>query len=423
MRTMVIFFADSGSSSSKLTSSDKLSALPGIQSSPAVGRFFYSGRVSHRSFDASSSLPVIQSSPVTSPPARIPTPASRFSGSENSNHGRETPRQRVSFDSERGTLPPALRNLRQGEGHCDPPFTQHAHFLIAFSSRTPQQQELGRSAESSRAGSRRRHFSLSSPHKEEAATPLSRSPSPSHTTSPRRLFGINLHRAHSQDEPFIPHNPFQFHIRFFPSPSSTPQRSSLELTDTRCGTICNCCLPLPVICSSSSQPKIRAWGDGMRIFLLDTLPRQLYLYALLRLPSFYFSRVARIFEDAEISKHEVQRMIAACAPAQADSTGVIGAAASVGMTMGTAMAGTPPRLGLRPGNSVFPFPNDWDPSAVSPALTRFKHSWEIFVESLLREWKTLNLVSVLLCTSVLSCMSMSKSLRFVQGSADAIPNI
>ena len=50
-------------------------------------------------------------------------------------------------------------------------------------------------------------------------------------------------------------------------------------------------------------------GAGVRGFVVDTLPRQVYLHSLLRLPALSFSRVARIFEDAEVSKHEIQRMI------------------------------------------------------------------------------------------------------------------
>jgi len=33
---------------------------------------------------------------------------------------------------------------------------------------------------------------------------------------------------------------------------------------------------------------------------------------------------------------------------------------------------------------------------VTPALRKFKYSWEMFIDSLLREWKTLNVVSALL---------------------------
>jgi hypothetical protein len=46
--------------------------------------------------------------------------------------------------------------------------------------------------------------------------------------------------------------------------------------------------------------------------------------------------------------------------------------------------------------AVLPFPEDWNPMTVSPALARFKYSWEAFIDAILREWKTLNLVSALL---------------------------
>lgn len=278
----------------------------------------------------------------------------------------------------------------------------------AVSSKNSNRQESGagspsiRSAETSQAGTRQRQSSNTSPiasPKDGAATPASRSPTPSRAASPRRLFGINLHRAHSRDEPFIPNDPYKLQFRFFASPSSTPPRQAIHLVDIDCDEACSCCLPLPVICGSGS--KMRNCGSGFRSFFMDTFPRQAYLHILLRLPSFYFSRVARIFEDAEVSKHEVQRMIAACAPAQHDDARVTDAAASLGMSLGAAVSGTPTAVpGFRAGNSVFPFPSDWDPPSVSPALSRFKHNWEAFVDALIREWKTLNLVSVLVCTYV-----------------------
>lgn len=49
---------------------------------------------------------------------------------------------------------------------------------------------------------------------------------------------------------------------------------------------------------------------------------------------------------------------------------------------------------------LVPYPEDWTPPAVSPTLARFKNSWEEFIDSLLREWKTLNVVSALLLSSV-----------------------
>jgi hypothetical protein len=107
----------------------------------------------------------------------------------------------------------------------------------------------------------------------------------------------------------------------------------------------------------------------------DTLPRQLYLHSLLRFPSLYFSRVARILEDAAVSRPEIQRIIDACEGVETQD--VQGRTRTV-------------RL---------PFPEEWVPPNVSPALARFKRSWEGFVDSLVREWKTLNVVSALVCYS------------------------
>ncbi|KAI0820708.1 hypothetical protein BC628DRAFT_833203 [Trametes gibbosa] len=104
---------ESGSSSSALTSSDKLSALP-TQSSPVFERLRTPSRAIRRSTDASASLtsldvpsgswPALQSFP--SAPAVVPT---RLSESD-SYTGRDTPRQRN--ESER-SLPTTLQNIRQ----------------------------------------------------------------------------------------------------------------------------------------------------------------------------------------------------------------------------------------------------------------------------------------------------------------------
>ena len=94
-------------------------------------------------------------------------------------------------------------------------------------------------------------------------------------------------------------------------------------------------------------------------FFFDTLPRQLYLYFLLRLPALYFSRVARIFEEADMTMSEIK-----------------------GMAMVTLVPMTDPNA-------------DWD-HEISALTSRLKTTWEGFIDSLLREWKTLNIVSVLL---------------------------
>jgi len=92
---------------------------------------------------------------------------------------------------------------------------------------------------------------------------------------------------------------------------------------------------------------------------------QLYRHLLLRLPSIYFARVTHVFIDAEVSRPEVQRMI--------------------------------DERNQREGY-WWPADHEWVSPNVSSTMIRFKESWESFIESVLKEWKTLNVVSALLLT-------------------------
>jgi hypothetical protein len=123
-------------------------------------------------------------------------------------------------------------------------------------------------------------------------------------------------------------------------------------------------------CGSSCHPYV---GHDVDL-LIDAVPRQLYLHVLLRLPALYYRRVARIFEDAQVSRPDIT------------------AHPSAPMTTGTrTLLSTPPTP---------TFLGDGNPRALSPALVRFKTLWEAFIESFLREWKTLNVISTLLLTCV-----------------------
>ncbi|KAL4241249.1 hypothetical protein ABKN59_000004 [Abortiporus biennis] len=360
---------DSESTSSMLTSSDKLSALPAVQSSPNLARLRNGGRVPRRSMDTSlAALPLLDSPniPAQGLPASVSRTISRASESEGSN-GRETPNARVSFDSDRMSLPATLQNIRQ-----------------AVTNRVTRSD--------SAVGSSHSHESPSQPppqlpsplRKGEAKSPPhSRASSPSRAASPLRRFAWGLHRAHSRDEPFEPVDPFQIRLHWFASPTSTPRRDNVSL-DLNCEDTFASCLPLPISCNVP-RARTRALFDAFSLFFLDALPRQLYLHALLRLPSLYFTRVARIFEDAEVSKHEIQRMIELCYITDPESDGQHNDRERATLAAQVSSA-----------------TDEWVPPAVSPALARFKNSWELFVDSLLREWKTLNLVSALLCTAILT---------------------
>lgn len=216
-----------------------------------------------------------------------------------------------------------------------------------------------------------------------------RSPSPSRGVLPLRSFlgrFSPLLRAQSREEPFIPIDPFRLHAPISLNPFSRCFGARRRPADEEaapsgqgqgegaggssfvdlapCGT-CTCVSLLG-----------SARFHSVHMLVLDTLPRQLYLHSQLRLPSLYFSRVARIFEDAAVSRPEIQRIL--------DTVEVVETEFAQGRTRTVRL----------------PFPEEWVQPNVSPALVRFKRSWENFVDSLVREWKTLNVLSALLLSCV-----------------------
>jgi hypothetical protein len=100
-------------------------------------------------------------------------------------------------------------------------------------------------------------------------------------------------------------------------------------------------------------------------FVAESFPRHLYLHFLLRIPSLYFSRVARIFEDAQLSLPDIKRM-----------------------TLATADEWNPKEGPM--------FLAHHDQTTLPRTLLNFRSSWEGFIDSLMREWKTLNIIAVLL---------------------------
>lgn len=144
-----------------------------------------------------------------------------------------------------------------------------------------------------------------------------------------------------------------------------------------------CCgLPLPVTMTmspdtTSSHMKV------VRILrrIITNIPRQLYANALLHLPALYSTRVSRILEDAESTMPEVRKLFTSKL------------SASVSEEPYTGEAEKQKKQEER-----------------SLALVYFKSTWESFVDSVMREWKTLNVISVLL----LSYVACSHSDEFYQ---------
>ncbi|KAH6916464.1 hypothetical protein BKA70DRAFT_1502635, partial [Coprinopsis sp. MPI-PUGE-AT-0042] len=85
-----------------------------------------------------------------------------------------------------------------------------------------------------------------------------------------------------------------------------------------------------------------------------------------RLPSLYFSRVAKIFEEADLSLGEIKETVLESAS----------------------------KLKAIHVDAFFMEPH----STTSPAYESLKRTWEAFIDSVMREWKTFNISSLLIVT-------------------------
>ena len=126
---------------------------------------------------------------------------------------------------------------------------------------------------------------------------------------------VPLSRAQSHEEPFIPVDPFRLHAPISLNPftccfgarwrpadeeaasSGQGGGGSFYMDLARCGT----CACVSILGSARFQ--------NAHTLAFDTFPRQLYLHSQLGLPSIYFSRVTRIFEDAGVSQPEIRRIL------------------------------------------------------------------------------------------------------------------
>ncbi|KAG2153506.1 uncharacterized protein EDB93DRAFT_220268 [Suillus bovinus] len=365
------------SSDSELTSSDKLSALP---DSP-LSRPRVLSRMEPQTIQISQSTPSLEGFTGHHNTSASDTP--RAIASESS-IGKGSPFQRVSFESGPSRIPsPPSNKSRSGIN------VQH-HPLLRDSGAPPSRSPL---IEATLSRFRRPSDPPrpSSAMRAEAQTSTSRkgsydspSASQSRAASPMRIFAWpGFRRRETREEPFVPQNPFQRQNPFRNFSIGSPEFPNGESLDPTCEDTLKQFLPPPITCNPLKTS--RRFLRSSRYFLMDTLPRQIYLHLLLRLPSLYFSRIARIYQDAELSRPDIQRLIDACAS----------------QVQNPSSSPIPPGAHYHP-QPALPLADEWTSNNVSPALIRFKHSWEAFIDSLLREWKTLNLVSALLLSAILS---------------------
>ncbi|KAJ3508099.1 hypothetical protein NLJ89_g5943 [Agrocybe chaxingu] len=125
----------------------------------------------------------------------------------------------------------------------------------------------------------------------------------------------------------------------------------------------------------ASKPSLKAY---VLAFAVDTLPRQMYLHLLLRLPYLYFSRVTRIFEETEMSMPQIKECVMEAATATK----------------------SPQELAMTFGHN---------PPVRSPSFESLQNTWHSFIDSLMREWKTLNIISVLLLSAILTILQIDSA--------------
>ncbi|KAJ7249489.1 hypothetical protein B0H12DRAFT_1234633 [Mycena haematopus] len=116
------------------------------------------------------------------------------------------------------------------------------------------------------------------------------------------------------------------------------------------------------------------------LILFDFIPEQLYIHFLLRILSLYFSRVTRIFEDARLSLPDIKRM----ARANPDQWNVL-------------------------ADLMWPSRPTPDQMLLPQSLLQFRSSWENFIDSLMHEWNTFNLISVLLLSAILTMLQINSA--------------
>jgi len=105
-------------------------------------------------------------------------------------------------------------------------------------------------------------------------------------------------------------------------------------------------------------------------FIVDSVIAQIYLWLLLRVPGCYYSRVSRIFTEARLSMPEIEQM-----------------------ALETAGEGALPLFD--------PEFEHLEPGKAPDQFLRLKSAWEEFIDSVMQEWKTCNIISVLLLSYVI----------------------
>ncbi|RDB16437.1 hypothetical protein Hypma_002758 [Hypsizygus marmoreus] len=180
-----------------------------------------------------------------------------------------------------------------------------------------------------------------------------------HNSTPRHN-PAHLPNQREQKEGYIAGNPFQ---------SSIPRVSAEALPSVA--------QPSPHTNGASTHKQsfnAKSFGNDLAI-KLDNGLRQIYHSIFLRIPMFYFTRVTRIFKEARLSADDLTKKVI-------DSL-------VVQQTPGQRLH----------ANAYFVDIND-------SRVSSLKTLWESFIDALMREWKTINIISVLLLSAIIGTLQI-----------------
>lgn len=137
-------------------------------------------------------------------------------------------------------------------------------------------------------------------------------------------------------------------------------------------------------------PRSSSCRDSILAFLADTLSSQIYMPFFLYLPSHYFNRVDRLSRDANMALKEILDL-----------------AVELNVTCGNDFQTKILDLGQHSSPSIV------DPESLPPAYRQLTIRWSCFIDDLLEEWRTLNIVSALLVPWVIYYYQNEKWLKYM----------
>jgi len=138
--------------------------------------------------------------------------------------------------------------------------------------------------------------------------------------------------------------------------------------------------------------------ESLSVFLTDTLFSQIYMQLLLHLPSHYFDRVDRLSRDANMALKEILDL-----------------AVESNMRCGDDFQTQILDLGQHSSPTIV------DPDSLPPAYRQLTVRWSCFIDDLLEEWRTLNIVSALLVPWVMFLLFRRSDPSIFQGHIDHVP--